>query len=276
MKNDNYILIYDDKCPLCAAYTGLFVKTGILTKEGRKSFTSVNEALLQKVDAERSKNEIPLIDTAAGKVYYGIDALLELLNTKLYGIKTIGNLHPVYWCLKKLYQFISYNRKVIVATKCSKGQYDCSPEFNYRWRFIFLFVFLTVNTLALFPVQQYVMANSIFSNSTIYDVQLLHGVLVTSNLLLALSLPKQKAVEYLGQVNMLATIVILCLLALAGINKYGFANPVINNLYLLGLTIFIFKEYVRRMRYAGILQIRYVTGTNIICIAIFLVSLYIS
>lgn len=276
MKNDNYILIYDDKCPLCAAYTGLFVKTGILTNEGRKSFTTVDEAVLQKVNVERSKNEIPLIDTAAGKVYYGIDALLELLNTKLYGIKTIGNLHPVYWGLKKLYQFISYNRKVIVATKCGKGQYDCSPEFNYKWRFIFLFVFLTFNTLALFPVQQYVMANSIFSSSTIYDVQLLHGVLVSSNLLLALTLSKQKAVEYLGQVNMLATIVILCLLALAGINKYGIVNPVINNLYLLGLTIFIFKEYLRRMNYAGTLQLKHITITNFICIAGFLSVLIIN
>lgn len=276
MKNDNYILIYDDKCPLCAAYTGLFVKTSILTNEGRKSFTTVDATLLQKVNVERSKNEIPLIDTAAGKVYYGIDALLELLNTKLYGIKTIGNLHPVYWVLKKLYKFISYNRKVIVATKCSKGQYDCSPEFNYKWRFVFLLVFLTVNTLALFPVQQYVMANSIFISSTIYELQLLHVILVSSNLLLELTLSKQKAVEYLGQVNMLATIVILFLLALAGINKYGFANPIVNNLFLLGLTVFIFKEYVRRMRYAGTLQLKHITGVNFICITGFLSALFLN
>jgi predicted DCC family thiol-disulfide oxidoreductase YuxK len=198
MKNSNYILIYDDKCPLCTAYTGLFVKTGILTNEGRKSFTTVDETLLQRVNVERSKNEIPLIDTATNRVYYGIDALLELLNTKIHGIKAIGTLHPVYWLLKKLYKFISYNRKVIVAEKCSKGQYDCSPEFNYRWRFIFLFVFLTVNTLALFPVQKYVLANSLFSGSSIYDVQLLHTILVSSNLLLGLTLSKQKAFEYLG------------------------------------------------------------------------------
>lgn len=276
MKNSNYILIYDDKCPLCTAYTGLFVKTGILTNEGRKSFTTVDETLLQKVNVERSKNEIPLIDTATNRVYYGIDALLELLNTKIYGIKAIGTLHPVYWLLQKLYKFISYNRKVIVAAKCSKGQYDCSPEFNYPWRFIFLFVFLTVNTLALFPVQKYVLANSLFSGSSIYDVQLLHAILVSSNLLLSLTLSKQKAFEYLGQVNMLATIVILCLLALAGVNNYGFVNPVFNNLYLFGLTVFIFKEYMRRMNYAGTLQLKHITATNIICIAGFLGVLLIN
>lgn len=276
MKNDNYILIYDDKCPMCAAYTGFFVKTGILTAEGRKNFTSVDETLLQKINAERSKNEIPLIDTATNRVYYGIDALLELLNTKIYGIKIIGSLHPVYWSLKTLYKFISYNRKVITATKCSNGQYDCSPAFNYRWRLIFLFVFLTLNTLALFPVQQYALANSIFSGSPIFEVQLLHAILVSTNLLLSLSLPKQKAFEYLGQVNMLATIVILFLLALTGINKYAFVNPDFNNIYLLGLTVFIFKDYVRRMHYAGTLRLKHITVANLVCIAGFLAVLLLN
>jgi predicted DCC family thiol-disulfide oxidoreductase YuxK len=273
MKNNHYILIYDDKCPMCAAYTSLFVKCGILTNEGRKSFTNVDEALLQKTDAERSKNEIPLIDTATGNVYYGIDALLELLNTKLKGIKTIGKLPPIYFFLKKLYKFISYNRKVIVAVKCSNGQYDCSPAFNYKWRFTFLIAFLLLNTLALFPVQKYVLANSVFSSNTIFTIQVLHAALVGSNLLLALTLPKQKAFEYLGQINMLATITIISLAVLALINKYVFSNTAFNNSSLALLFIFIVWDYLRRMTYAGTLKIKYVTTVNIICISTFLALL---
>lgn len=273
MKNSNYILIYDDKCPMCAAYTSLFVKCGILTAEGRKSFTTVDEALLQKTDTVRSKNEIPLIDTAANKVYYGIDALLELLHTKCKAIKTIGKLQPVYFLLKKIYKFISYNRKVIVATKCSKGQYDCSPAFNYKWRIIFLLVFLCINTLALFPVHKYVFANSVFKGSSTNYVQLLHVVLVSSNIVLAATLPKQKAFEYIGQVNMLATIVVLSLLLLAGVNRYLFISSVFNNINLLGLTLFIYKDYIRRMKYAGTLQTSYITTINFVCISGFLALL---
>lgn len=275
MKNNHYILIYDDKCPMCAAYTSAFVKCGILNTDGRQSFTTVDESLLLQTDTDRSKNEIPLIDTATGKVYYGIDALLELLNTKLHGIKAIGSFAPVKWCLKKLYKFISYNRKVIVATKCGKGQYDCSPAFSCKWRLVFLVFFLCVNTLALFPLHKYVLANSIFNGSTIYYVQLLHFFLVSSNILLAITLPKTKAFEYIGQVNMLATIVVLSLLLLAVGNKYLFINQVFNNIYLLAVTLFIFKDYVRRMNYAGTLQIKYITAANIIGITAFLLLLLV-
>ncbi len=273
MKNEHYILIYDDKCPMCAAYTSLFIKTGILPAEGRKSFTTVNAKLLQLTDAVRSNNEIPLIDTASGKVYYGIDALLQLLDTKLHGIKTIGRFAPIYWLLKKLYKFISFNRKVVVATKCGSGQYDCSPAFSYKWRFAFLLVFLVINTLALFPVQHLVLSNSIFSGSSIYYVQALHSGLVASNVLLAFTLRWQKAFEYLGQVNMLATIVILFLLVLAGINKWFFINTFFNNIFLAGLLVLVVKEYLRRMRFAGTLQVKYITVSNLLCIAAFLTAL---
>lgn len=275
MKNSNYILIYDDKCPMCAAYTSLFVKCGILTNEGRKSFTTVDEALLQKTDAVRSKNEIPLIDTAANKVYYGIDALLELVHTKCKAIKTIGKLQPVYYLLKKLYKFISYNRKVVVATKCSNGQYDCSPEFNYKWRSIFLVSFLLINTLALFPVQKYVLTSSVFSNSNIYYTQLLHIILVGSNLLLAVTLPKQKAFEYLGQVNMLATVTIICLSLLVAINKYCLSSVTFNNCWLALLLVFIVWDYRRRMMYAGTLKNKLITAANIICVTGFLWLLFV-
>ncbi len=273
MKNNRYILIYDDKCPMCAAYTRLFVKTGILSANGRKSFTTVETGLLQLVDARRSNNEIPLVDIATGKVYYGIDALLELLNTKLPGIKTIGRFAPLYWLLKKLYKFISFNRKVVVATKCSKGQYDCSPAFSYKWRLAFLLVFLLLNTLALFPVQNLVLSNSIFNGSNIYAVQLLHAGLVASNILLALTLRRQHAFEYLGQVNMLATIVIFCLLLLAGINKWIFINAVFNNIFLAALLLLVVKEYLRRMRFAGTLQVKYITAANVLCVAAFLAAM---
>lgn len=273
MKNEHYILIYDDKCPLCAAYTRFFTAMGILSKDGRKSFSVVDPGLLQLTDPVRSNNEIPLIDTATGKVYYGIDALLELLNSRLYGIKAIGRMAPVYWLLKKLYRFISFNRKVVTATKCNKGEYDCSPAFSYRWRLIFLLSFLLFNTAALFPVQAYVVDNSFFSGSSIFYVQLLHAFLVAGNLLLSITMSKQRAFEYLGQVNMLATIVVLCLLVLAGINKWLFVNVLFNNIFLTGLLLLVIKEYLRRMRFAGTLQVTYITTINILCVAAFLTAM---
>lgn len=275
MKTDRYILIYDDQCPMCSAYTRLFVKTGILSNDGRISFTNASTGLFERFDIDRGKNEIPLLDTFTGNVHYGIDALLELLDTRIPFIKGIGRFKPVYWFLKKLYKFISFNRKVIVAAKCNKGQFDCSPEFSYKWRLLFMLFFLCFNTAALIPVQQYALANSIFSNASLEYLQLLHIMLVGSNLLLSLTMTKTKAFEYLGQVNILATIAVMFLLLLAGFNRFIITNPLINNLYLFAVLLFIVKEYIRRMNYAGTFRNMYITATNVFCIIAFLALLII-
>lgn len=275
MKIDQYILVYDDKCPMCAAYTRLFVKTGILSNEGCQSFSTIDTGLFEKFDVERGKDEIPLVDTVSGKVYYGIDSLLEILNSKIPFIKSAGQFKPVYWFLKKLYKFISFNRKVIVAVKCSKGQFDCSPEFNYKWRSVFLMFFLCFNTLSLFPVQEYALVNSIFNDSSIGYIQLIHALLVSSNIILALTMSKPRAFEYLGQVNMLATIAIFFLLILACFNRFMTANTIVNNLYLLALLVFILKEYKRRMKYIGTFDNKAIVAINIVCVTAFLTLLLI-
>ncbi len=273
MRTENYLLIYDDKCPMCSAYTHLFVRTGILDKDSRVSFTKVDNTILKQVDVDRGRNEIPLLNTMTGKVLYGIDALLELLNTKIPFIKTIGQTKLIYWFLKKLYTFISLNRKVIVAVKCNKGQFDCSPEFNRKWRLAFLFFFLFLNTLFLFPIQNYVLANSIFRNVSIVKLQFLHSMLVISNVLLSLTMKQEKAFEYLGQVNVLATLTVIFLLILAVFNKIILFSEVVNNICLFSLLCVMIIEYKRRMQYAGTLGIAYVTLTNAVSVLAFLLFL---
>ena len=136
----NKILVYDDNCPLCTWYSGLFVKYGFLKAGGRKPFSTLDNDLLLKIDFDKSRNEIPLLDISTNKVVYGIDALLEILDQKIPFIKATGNIAPLKWILKKLYKLISFNRKVIVAKKCGPGRIDCSPDNNYLYRFIFMAV----------------------------------------------------------------------------------------------------------------------------------------
>ena len=87
MENNDKVLIYDDACPLCVAYTSAFVKTGLLTAEGRKPFSDASPELLHCINWQRSKNEIPLFDPVSKKVWYGIDALLEILGQKMFAYK---------------------------------------------------------------------------------------------------------------------------------------------------------------------------------------------
>jgi predicted DCC family thiol-disulfide oxidoreductase YuxK len=252
MKN-NKVIIYDDNCPLCTVYTAAFVRTGLLDAEGRQNFSTVDAAIFQHIDPTKCNNEIPLIDTGTKQVWYGIDALLEILGDKFPVIKKLGNLPPIKWMLLKLYKFISYNRKVIVAIAAKKDSYDCSPAFNVPYRISFLALFFIFNSLMLWPYYCTLFTNSFIEHKTFAELQTAHCLLAVINVSSAASLKRNQLLEYLGQVNMLALTSILFLLPLYVFTRVtGISNVFVNDIYFLLMTLLVVKEYLRRMKYAHI------------------------
>lgn len=270
----NKILVYDDNCPLCTWYSGLFVKYGFLSTDARKPFSTLDDELLLKIDFSKSRNEIPLLDTTTNKVLYGIDALLEILDEKIPFIKATGNFAPLKWVLKKIYKIISFNRKVIVAKKCGPGNIDCSPDINYLYRFIFMVVCLSFNTLMLYPFQNNLFSKLSYYHLTFYELQTAHFAFVIVNCSLAFSFSKARGYEYLGQVNMLALSVIL-LLAPLMILHYFFFSELLSTAWLVIVSAFIFKEYIRRMEFAGVLSDnKWVVSMNLLSLTGFILFLF--
>jgi predicted DCC family thiol-disulfide oxidoreductase YuxK len=275
MKNDNLILLYDDACPLCVAYTNGFVKTGLLQATNRVPFSKADKALLAKIDLSRGINEIPLINTATNNTLYGIDALLKILSQKLKLVKPIGNIRPIRWVLQKAYKFISYNRKVVVATSPAACGFNCTPDFNLKYRLAFILFFLVINTLLLFPLHKNILQYSLFSHTSLVQLQIAHGLLVSTNIALSFSLPFQKRVDYLGQVTMLALTVVLLCIPLLCLNYFVNAAPSqFNDFYLGMLTCFIAREYIRRIKYLEIAHTyNLIVSANVIAIIVFVLYL---
>ncbi len=274
MSAKNKVLIYDEDCPLCSAYTAAFVKTGMLNPDGRQNFNSISPEIFNLVDRSKCNNEIPLVDTETRQVWYGIDALLQLLDNKLPGTRKVAEVPLIKWMLFKLYKFISYNRKVIVAVSPKSG-YDSSPDFNIRYRLVFLAFFLCFNTVMLQPLYDSIVAKSFLSGNSLMQVQAAHLAFVTINITTAFFLGRKKGIEYLGQVNMLALIVILLLTAFhLLVVATGIQDRDLNNFYL-GFTSTIFMlEYTRRMKYAGIIQqFPIIVVVNLVCLAAFILYL---
>lgn len=248
------IIIYDDSCPLCAGYTNVFIKTGLLDKAGRKNFSQIDPGLTEMIDLKRAVNEIPLIDTDNNKVWYGVDALLEILQQKIPFAKKTGNIRPVKWLLKKTYKLVSFNRRVIVAGGNKPGTFDCSPDFNSRYRVLFIVLLLCLNFLLLLPVQQYVLRNSLLQSVSLQNVQLSIGALVIAHLLLVNWDNSKRRLDLLAQVLLLISIALLLLLPLVWLNQVmDWQGAEANNFYLGALAVFATQEYVRRMRFAGLI-----------------------
>lgn len=271
-----HLLIYDDNCPLCVCYTGAFVRWGLLKAAERQPFSTATDEWLQKIDMEKAKNEIPYIDLQSGQVVYGIDAMLEILKRKLPFVKPIGKWPPVYWMLRRLYQFISFNRKVIVAKRCGSGAIDCEPAFSCRWRWIFMLVFLTLNTLLLFPVHDMLLRSIPGYNLSAAQLQACHAGLVLSNSSVAFFLGWRKATEYLGQINILAIITMFFLSMYAFLLQWVQVPVPVTIGFLAALLLLVATEYARRMHYLRLAaRETAIISINLVSLLLFLILLFI-
>jgi len=140
----NHTLIYDKDCPMCCAYTSAFIKTGVLDKEGREPFKPALFPANPKFNAHRAQNEIALLNRKTGEVQYGIESMFTVIGHAAPILKPLFKFKPFMWLMKKVYSFISYNRKVIAPPAANPAEINCVPDVNlkYRWLYITLAVLM--------------------------------------------------------------------------------------------------------------------------------------
>jgi predicted DCC family thiol-disulfide oxidoreductase YuxK len=248
MTSNNKVMVYDDNCPLCNAYTSAFIKIGLLEANGRQAFSEATTNIMYRLDAHKSRNEIPLLDTVTNETWYGLDAMLEVISAKYPLVKKLANIAPIKWFLLRLYKLISYNRKVIVAVPKTNSTYDCTPDFNSKYRLSFLLIVSCICSAFISPAYQF------FSVSAIANISLKQVYLAVIILwLIIFIVPKivnpLMAYHYWGQLAMLCLISILLTLPLMIIGKIVLLSSVVKGLYVLCLLAFVIKEALRRRIY---------------------------
>jgi len=148
---NNHTLLYDTDCPLCNFYTGVFVSTKMLDEKGRKSFSKITAKESKFIDTKRAVNEIALVDREKEEVTYGIDSLLKVIGNSYPIVEKIGNVKLVKYGLSRLYSLISYNRKVIIPSEKKEiGELECVPDFNVKYRLLFIVLGTLITSITLF------------------------------------------------------------------------------------------------------------------------------
>ena len=136
------LIIYDASCPMCRLYTKGMVSaddSGCLTRLGSNELT--DKALLNRIDPQRAKHEIPLIDLDGGETLYGVDTWIYTIEQRSNRMAKLLSQNWLRIVLQKLYAFISYNRRIIVTSAPGRWQLlDLQPDFrlNYRVAFVLL------------------------------------------------------------------------------------------------------------------------------------------
>lgn len=142
------VIIYDDSCPMCKWYTHEFVEMGMLSPENRVGFSEVDSAILEKIDIQRCRHEIPLYDRTTQTVIYGPHALYLMIGSKWPMLKPLFEVGAFRTFIYFLYQIITYNRRIIAGSGSTNKGFDCAPDFHltYRWVYILL---ATVASIAI-------------------------------------------------------------------------------------------------------------------------------
>ena len=135
-KLDNKVIIYDDVCPMCKAYTAGFMRLGWL--ENRVGFADAPEKMLRQVDLDRARHEIPLLDTRTGEVIYGVDALFLILGGQMPFLKPLFRSRLFRGAVFQLYQIITYNRRIIAGSRAPETGFDCAPDVNLFYRGLYI------------------------------------------------------------------------------------------------------------------------------------------
>ena len=241
----HHVLIFDNHCPLCRAYTGAFIKTGMLDARGREAYGELNSDTCQLLDMDRARNEIALVNTKTGQVLYGIDSLFRVLGHAFPVFAPLFRFRPFRWLMKKIYSFISYNRKVIVPSNA--GADHCVPDFStgYRWAYILFAWLLTSAILTAYSTR----LDGLLPASRFFREFMVCGGQILFQSCALYFIKREKLMTYLG--NMMTISLaggLVLLLAMVVGSLAGLHAPLVYALLFLTTAGIMFLEHWRRMK----------------------------
>lgn len=242
---EHQTLLYDEDCPLCQAYTSGFIKTGMLDEQGRKPYAEIGDEEEIFLDTERAANEIALIDTKNKTAIYGIDSLLKVIGNSFPLIETVGNFKPVHYFLRKLYSFISYNRKVIIPSPQSENaKLKCEPTFSFKYRILYLLFAIGVTTVVLY--QCAALIPQLPPNSYARELMLATGQILFQGVFL-IGFDKKTILNYFGNLMTVSLFGCLLLAPVILLSKVIEINSFIVLIWF-GITVLaILREHYRRI-----------------------------
>ncbi len=260
MRTLNYHkLLIDTDCPMCRMYSSAFEQTGLLENGSTTPYQFLDCSLANTVNLNKAKNEIALLNTQTNEVTYGLDSLKKIILYSLPALNPILNFTPIDWFLRKLYKFISYNRKVIAPTNTGIHTYECIPDFNLKYRLTYLLFVVLVSSMVLFQFTKPINEAMGWQSHLIREFLMCFGQILWQFAVLSFLLRKlkkqvrfEKTMEYLGNlmtVSLIGTLLLLPILFIENLPVIAYAVS------FGGVVGIMLMEHIRRTK---ILQIGWI------------------
>src|ERR1700750_12137 len=107
----------------------------MLDAGGRAAYqTDMNVCPL--IDKQRAVNEIALVNLENGEVTYGVNSIFKILGNAWPVFAGLFACNPFLLVMRKVYAFISYNRRIIIPA--GEGGFGYQPTFKLHYRIAYL------------------------------------------------------------------------------------------------------------------------------------------
>jgi len=240
----NHVILFDNECPMCYAYTKTFIQTGMLDKNGREAYQNMPANICPLVDRQRAANEIALVNTLTGEVTYGIQSLFKIIGHALPIFKTLFSFGPFVYFMQKFYAFISYNRKVIIPAKPKTNAIQ--PGFKLQYRLIYL-LFTWLVTAYILTAYAHLLTRFV-PLGTSYREYLICGGQMFFQGIIILIYRKDKLWDYLGNMMTISFAGAILLLPVLTAAHYFHLDPILFILYFLIVAGLMLLEHLRRSK----------------------------
>jgi hypothetical protein len=248
----DHVILYDSECPMCKIYTHAFTSTGMLDKEGRAPYQDMPPFACPVVDQQRAVNEIALVNTVTGEVNYGIESLFKVIAHSFPVFSPLFSFPPFVWLMRKVYAFISYNRKVIIPAPKTAGHMlqpsfgPLQPSFSLLYRILWL---LFTMGFVGFVLTRYagLLTGILPLGSSYREYGIAGGQVLFQGLIVSL-LARAKRWDYLGNMMTISLAGALLLLPLLAIGTVVHLPAEAAAGYFLIVAALMLLEHIRRAK----------------------------
>ncbi|RFS13344.1 hypothetical protein [Emticicia sp. C21] len=247
---NNHKLLVDADCPMCRMYGKGFEKAGWVDRGTYSHYQSFAVSADISIDMNKARNEIALVDTEHKVVRYGIDALKYIITNRFPSLGSVLAWKPVDFFLRKLYKFISFNRKVIAPSEIKEGVKACTPDLNVKYRLLYIAFVAILSSIVLYQYTQPINEAMDWQNHLGREFMICAGQILWQIVFLN-RLLKEKLLDYLGNmmtVSMIGTLLLLPMLLIKDLWAVYYLG------YFIAVVSFMLWEHVRRSK---ILKIGY-------------------
>lgn len=243
----NYKLLIDADCPMCRLYGNAFEAKGFIEKETCSPYQTIDLSIAKLVDMNRAKNEIAFVNTLNSEVVYGLDAFKVIFTNAYPVLKPFSNLKPLDWIGRKVYRFISTNRKVIVPAKIPVDAKvnNCNPALNVKYRLIYILLVALFSSLIIYHYSTSINLMMGWKSSIYRELIMCFGQIGWQSLFLFKTLKnKRLRLGYLGNMMTVSLIGAILLIPMLFFNT----SPIVHLGYFMMVVGIMLLEHLRRCK----------------------------